>query len=47
MDGLGWSRPIVVTNVLPNDTVDVADAEEDEVVQCFLSECPNETFDVW
>ena len=36
MDGLGWTRPIVVTNVLANNTADVADAEEDEVVRRFL-----------
>jgi len=25
----------------------VIDAEEEEVVECFLSNCPDETFDMW
>ena len=47
VNGLGWARPIVVTNVLSNDTADMADAEDDEVVQRFLPQRPDEAFDVW
>ena len=47
VDCPGWARPIVITNVLSNDTADVADAEEDEVVQGFLSQRPDEAFDLW
>jgi len=36
VNGLGWTRPIVVTSVLAQDTADAADAEEDEVIQRFL-----------
>ncbi len=36
MDGLRWTRAVVVANVLGGDTADVIDAEKDEVVQGFL-----------
>lgn len=36
-DGLCRARRIVITNVLFNNTANVAEAEEDEVVQGFLS----------
>ena len=47
VNGLGWTRPIVITNVLRNDTAKVIDAEEDKVIQRFLPQRPDEAFDVW
>ncbi len=38
MNGLRRPRAIVVANVLGNDTPDVIDAEEDEVVQGLLAQ---------
>jgi len=46
MDSLGWPRPVVVTNVLAEDAANVADAEEDKMVQPFVPQRPDEAFDV-
>ena len=47
MESLRWTPTIIVANVLGNDTADVIDAEEDEAVQGFLPQRPNEPLDVW
>ena len=43
---LRWPGTVVILHVLGDDTTDVIDAEEEEVVECFLSKCPDEAFDV-
>ena len=47
MDGLRRACAVVVADVLSDDTADVADAEEDEVIQSFLAKRPHEAFDEW
>ena len=47
MNRLRWPGTVVVLHVLGDDTTDVIDAEEEEVVECFLSKGPDEAFDVW
>ena len=46
MDRLRGARPIVIANVLSNDTPDVIDGEEDEVIQGFLPQRSIEPLDV-
>lgn len=46
MDRLRWTRPVVVADVLIDDTADVVDAQEDEMVERLLAQRSHESLDV-